>query len=800
MKIHILALSALLLGPLAMPRAQAQLLPYQLPPRAIAALADAPPMPQISFSPNGNWLLQLDQHELLTLADLGQPELRLAGLRINPAANSRSRMAYARMLRLRRLPDGKEVLVQGLPANARISNVQWSPDNNKIAFTHTTRTRLELWIVEVGSASARQVPNLSLNGVLGQPYEWVSDSKTLIARAVVGGRGTVPPPPEAAAAPVRTYDYPLLTPLDERRLDYYALNQVVRVGLDGRMAPLGQPGLIAQASPSPDGRYVLVRTYHRPYAYGQPLTRFPQRVQLLTMEGLVAKEVADLPATGPLPTTPDAVPAGPREFSWREDVPNTLFWVEAESGSANTAGTVHDRLLALPAPFEQPRELGTLPARLQRIYWSSEQLVLIGGRRQTDRQEGIWALDMAAGTPVQRLLEYSSQQTYTHPGTPALHRNQQGRPVLLIDGTGSTIYLLGQGASADGDRPFVDELNVRTRKTERWWRSEAPYYEQPLAILDPVERRFITRRESEQQGPNYYVRTGTSPQLQSLTQLPSPHDNLGSTPYKQLLRYQRPDGLLLTALLYLPAGYRKENGPLPTILEVAPTSSPDRLAAGQVRGSLHSYARYGWGSPLYWTSQGYAVLQNVVLPVLSATGQPTPAAYVQQLAQAATAALAEGQRLGFVDTARVAVLGQGRGAFLAANLLAHTHLFKAGIALTGTHAPLTLPLAGQPEQSGTWSAPEPTSLSVPFLFPDSVRTPLLVLPADLDGEAADFAGQNEQLYAATQRTMVRASYPTLPGEAHGYTARESLMQLLAEMNGWLSTHLGPGPAEPGKPN
>ncbi|WP_071595139.1 S9 family peptidase [Hymenobacter aerophilus] len=790
MRVHILtlALSALTVG-----RSLAQLLPYQLPPRPLVALADAPPMPRASFSPNGEWLMQLDMYERPTVFDQSQPELRLAGLRINTVVNSASRAAQVKALRLRRLPKGLELLVQGLPANARISNLQWSPDNTKIAFTHSTRDHLELWIVDVLSASARLVPNIFLNGALGMPYEWISDSKGLVVRAVVGGRGAAPVPEPTVAG--RQYEHPVKTPLAEQMLGYYALSQVVRVGLDNRMAPLGQPGLIAQASPSPDGRFVLVRSYRRPYPTTLPLERFPQRVQVLAMDGLLDKQLAELPAVETLPAGAGAVPTGPREFAWREDVPSTLFWVEAkDGGDPAQAAPVRDQLLTLAAPFEEPgRELAALPARFRRMYWSSDQLALVEATRLPDQKQIVWPLDLATKTLPKPLLEYSVRDAYTHPGTPVLQPNALGRPVLLTDRTGTGVYLFGAGASAEGDRPFVDELNVRTRAKQRWWRSEAPYFEQPVAILDPVRRVFITRRESDQQVPNYYLRTG--PKLVAITQFADPY--AGALPRTQPLRYLRPDGRPLAATLYLPSGYQTSDGPLPTILEASPALFADSTGASQTRGSRYLFARYEWGSPQYWTAQGYAVLQDVVLPQPPTDGTSS-ADYVQRLTKAAAAALAEGRRMGFVDTARVVVLGQGPGAFLATTLLADSRQFKAGIALAGLHSqPLPNRLPGQ-EQLVAPLAPAvryTEAPAAPFSLSDTLRRPLLVLPAGFDNLPASLAARTEQFYGELQRLGGKSvRYAALPGENHGYTARESLMQLLAEVNTWLDTYLKPATA------
>ncbi|MBT9393450.1 prolyl oligopeptidase family serine peptidase [Hymenobacter sp. NST-14] len=807
MKIH--CLTFLLCAGLAR-LAGAQDLPSQLPPRAIVALADAPAMPRVSFSSDGDWMLQMDVREMSSTPEASRPELRLAGLRINPVTNGPSRVTYISALRLRQLPNGKELLVQGLPANPRISNVQWSPDNSKLAFTHTSNNHVELWIVDVPSASARLVPNLFLNDVFGMPYEWVSDNKTLIARAVVGGRGDAPKPEEASTdpnvqqnlgrqAPARTYQDLLKTPVDERLFDYYTLSQPVKVGLDGRMAPLGQPGVIQQATPSPNGQYVLVRTRHRPYSYSLPVSRFPVRTQILNMEGLVVKEVADSPLADQVPTNFDAVPGGAREFSWREDAPATLFWVEAQDGGDPRAeAAVRDKLFSLPSPFtDKPQELAALPLRFRTIHWSSNKLALVEGYRWADRKETTWTLDLATKTSLLPLFEHSIQDAYTHPGKPVEQRNAQGRPVLLTDASGDVIYLIGNGASPEGDRPFVDELNVHTKKSQRWWRSEAPYYEMPVAILDASKSLFVTRRESPTESPNYYTRRGANPKITALTKLPNPYAGLGSF-QKQVLKYKRADGVDLTANLYLPVGYKKESGPLPTLLEAYPVEFKDKKDAGQVTGSPYSFPRLSWGSPVYWVTQGYAVLQGVSMPIVGEGSQQPNDTYVEQLTASAQAALDEGRRLGVVDTARVAVMGHSYGAFMTANLLAHTKLFKAGIARSGAYNRSPTPFGFQGEELAYWQTPEAYSAVSPFSFANGITAPLLLVQGDADSNSGNFALQNERFYEALKGNGATVRYVTLPSESHGYQARESIMPMLWEMNTWLNTYVkqyGAAPAE-----
>lgn len=775
----------------------AQVLPNQGPPKAIASLAEVTPTPKVSISPNGEWRLVLDVQEVVFTPDLMQTELRLGGLRINPRTNGQSRVSYATNLRLKQLPTGKELLVQGLPANARISEVTWSPDNTKIAFTHTKSNHIELWLVDVESASARMAPNIFLNGVFGSSYEWVSDSKTLLVRAIVGGRGEAPVvPAKSAAQPnaqpgTQAQQGWVKNPTDELLFNYYALSQVVKLSVDGRMQPMGSPGIIQQASPSPNGQFVLIKTRHRPFSNTLPVSFFPLRVEVLNMEGLVVKEVAELPIINTLPTSPDAVPAGPRNHNWREDAPATLYWVEAQDGgNPQTASATRDKILAMPAPFDsKPLEIAVLPLRFSNIYWGTDNLAIVQGQRWADHHQTTWTLDLATKTSLTVLFDRSTEDTYTDPGTPYVKRNELGRPVLATTPKGDIVYMFGNGASVDGDRPFVDELNVRNKKSVRWWRCEGNYYEVPVAILDANKHQLVTRRESVTETPNYFLREARSGRLTPITTFTNPNNSLSSFK-KQVIRYKLKlsDSAELTANMYLPATYKKEDGPLPTLLEAYP--APHRVK-GQVKGSPYMFSRLNWGSPVYWVTQGYAVLQGASMPMMREGMQEPDEAYTKQLVASAKAAIDEGQRLGIVDPKRVAVIGHKYGAGIAANLLAHSTLFRAGIMRTDNYDRFLAPFGYQGEDLPSNQAPAPEAYKsiLPFNSVSEVKAPLLILNGDFDNQASADANVLERFYKSVKDQGTVAQYGILPVESRGYATREAASYVLREVTSWLDTHM-----------
>ncbi|MBD2721479.1 prolyl oligopeptidase family serine peptidase [Hymenobacter armeniacus] len=815
-----LLLSATLL--LAAAVSQAQDFQYKTPPKAIQDLLLAPPTPRLSLASDGQTMALLQVQDFPTVAELAQPELRLAGLRFNPRTNGPSRVSYAVGIKLKKLPNGAEIDVKGLPAQARISSPSWSPDNRTMAFALTTPGsgadgKVELWVLDVASATARRLLAAPLNDAFGNSFEWVSDSKTLLARTVPAGRGTAPSADTAPTGPAvqesgggkksgaRTYQDLLKNPADERLFDYYATSQLMKVSLaDGAAQPLGQPGVIQTASPSPSGQFVLVRTRHRPYSYLLPISSFPQRIDVLDLgSGAVVKTVADLPLADNVPTNFDAVPTGPRNHAWRADVPATIAYAEAQDGGdPKVKADIRDKVYTLAAPFAGPaQELVALPMRFAGLTWGNDKLALADGYRWADRHQTTWQLNPSAPVGSLRVLfDGSEQDTYKNPGTPYEHRNAQGKFVLLTGGpSGQSIYLLGQGASPEGDRPFVDELDLASKKITRWWRSEAPVYEIPVAILDASgkKRTLLTRRESLTQNPNYYLRDATKKdKLTAVTKFANPYAAFGGSFQKQVLHYKRADGVDLTADLYLPQNYKKTDGPLPTLMEAYPVEFKDKSNAGQVSGSPYTFTRLSWASPVYWVTQGYAVLANASIPIVGEGSKEPNDTYTEQLVSSAKAAIDEGARLGVVDPTKVGVMGHSYGAFMTANLLSHSNLFKAGIARSGAYNRTLTPFGFQGEERTFWQAPEVYNAMSPFNYADKIKTPILLIHGEADNNSGTFPIQSERYYAALKGQGATARYVVLPAEAHGYAARENLLHMLWEMNTWLDKYVkAPNPPQ-----
>ncbi|MBL9201193.1 MAG: prolyl oligopeptidase family serine peptidase, partial [Opitutaceae bacterium] len=686
---------------------------YRTPSAALAAIVDAPLTPLVSISPDKANLLLLERPSLPPVAELAEPELRLAGLRINPATNGPSRDTYYTGIVVKPLAGGAERRIAGFPAEARITSLAWSRDSRHLAATVTLPQRLELWLVEIASARARRLTDRALNGVVDTPT-WVDDT-TLVVSLVPAGRGPAPAAPTVPTGPVvqenltgkrpaRTYADMLASAHDEALFEHYATAELALVSTSGKVSPLGLRGLIGNAAPSPDGRLLLVTTWSRPYSYLVPVTRFPTKITVHDRAGKLVHTVADLPLAESIPIPTGSVRTGPRGVTWRADAPATLSWMQAlDGGDAGREAALRDEWFTHAAPFAgAPLSQQKFAYRAAGVTWGDNQRALVTESwTKTRRIRTLVSNPSTPGAQATLLFDRSSEDRYNAPGTPVLARNAFGRLVLLTSADKSKLYYDGAGASPEGDRPFLDELDVATKQTRRLWRSTAPHYETFVAHLDDGMKRIITSRESVTEPANYFIRTlGVADDAQAvapLTQFPNPFPQFAAVK-KEVITYKRADGVALSGTLYLPPGRTPLDGPLPTLLWAYPREFKDADAAGQVKESPYRFIRVSPLGPLPFLLAGYAVLDDPTMPIIGA-GQTEPNdTYVPQLVASAKAAIDELVRRGVTDPKRVAVAGHSYGAFMTANLLAHSDLFAAGIARSGAYNRTLTPFGFQAEE------------------------------------------------------------------------------------------------------
>ncbi len=789
---------------------------YQKPPAAIEQLLDAPKEPLVRVSPDRKLLLIEQPSTFPTIAEVAEPRYRLAGLRFNPRSNGPSAETYSIGLSLQRIAGGPVKPVTGLPEKLKATHAMWSPDSRHVAFVEGAEAGgLELYVIDAATARARRVGTVRLNAVLGQPCEWMPDSAALLCRIIPGTRGQAPKISEVPTgpnvsenlgkvSPAPTYEDMLKTPGDEAIFEFYATAQLAVVPLAGAPKTLPVKGLIDDATPSPDGRFALVQALHRPFSYTVPAERFPRRAEVVTVKSGAVKELFDRPLVDNLPISRDAVEAGPRNYQWRSDAPATVVWVEAvDGGIPNPKATVVDRIVALPAPFEgKGTTIVETPMRVARggfgsargIEWGNEHLAIVTESRFSDRRTMMVAFDPSVQNKTKTLYAGSSQDRYHDPGRPLTVMNASGHMVLELTGDGQGIYFTSLGSSPTGDRPFVAVMPVTGGAEKILERSADPFYDDPVALLS--DDAVLIRRESETQSPNYFAAslTGSGEPVQ-VTKFASPFAGI-RMPTRQLLKYKRADGVDLTATLWLPAGYDKSQGPLPALVEAYPAEFKTRSAASQVSGSPNRFPSFGWGgSAVYFTQVGYAVLENASIPIIGEGKAQPNDTYVEQLVDGAKAAVNYSVALGVVDPKRVAVMGHSYGAFMTANLLAHTTIFRAGIARSGAYNRSLTPYGFQNEERTYWQDPDVYFKMSPFSYADKIKTPLLMIHGEADDNTGTYPIQSERFYAALKGQGATVRLVFLPLEAHHYAAHESVQHMLWEMDRWLDTYVKP-PVEP----
>jgi dipeptidyl aminopeptidase/acylaminoacyl peptidase len=651
-----------------------------------------------------------------------------------------------------------------------------------------------------------------LNPFLGWPVLWMPDQKTLLVRAVPEGQGPPPAQDEAPRGPSiqettgqkgasSTYELRdvLKSPKDEELFDYYAAAQLLLVdAASGRVTPLGKPALYAGVSPSPDGSRLLVVAIHRPYSYSTAHERFPREVDIWDASGRLVHHVASVPLADRVPIW--GVRTGPRDFTWRAAEPATLVWLEAlDGGDWKTQVPHRDRVMMLKAPFAgKPAEIMKVRDRVEGVWWGEQrELALVMSVDVIKHWTQLHAADFdKPQSPARLIWDMSSDEAYQHPGYPVMKTLPNGERVVLQDM--DAMYLDGQGASPEGDRPFLDRLDLKTLKKERLFRCDRSSYEEFYVWLDAQAGIFLTRRESPTDPPNFFVRTLSGPvpaapgeagresRLAPVTHFPDPTPQLRAIT-KRLVTYKRADGVDLSFTLYLPPGYQQGTR-LPAIVWAYPLDYADAKMAGQVTGSTHTFTRLGWPLHLFPLLEGYAVLDNPLMPVVGDANRIYDT-YMEQLVAGAKAAVDKAVELGVVDRDRIGITGHSHGGLMTVNLLAHSDLFRAGVARSGAYNRSLTSFGFQSERRTLWEAPEVYTKVSPFFHADQIKSPLLLIHGELDVNPGTVPMQSQQLFEAVRGNGGKARLVMLPFESHGYRAMESTEHVLYEMLAWFDKYV-----------
>lgn len=803
---------------------------YSQPPKPILDVMRTPSSPSPRLSPSGNRMMLVAWEDYPSIARVATPYLRLGGVRVEPKNHSKHDTPggygippSARSYELVRLPDGQSIKVD-LPAGGYIGAPIWSADGRQFAFERVTSDSVELWVGNAETGAVRQIQGVWLNQMLGNELRWMPDQKTLLVKLVPEKQGPPPPPPEVPVGPSiqesigrkgqsSTYETrdTLTNAHDEDLFDYYGTSQVALVdAATGAVTRLAGPDRHLQLSPSPDGQQLLVTTLHKPYSYVTTFDRFPRVVEVwdISQPANIAKHtIKDLPLADRVPI--QGVPLGPRGFMWSPKDPATLLWSEAlDGGDWNVKVPHRDKVMRQRAPFKvAPEELIRTEQRFSGLAWSEKQGVALLYEYDRNRR---WVRTFIVNPDDWKqspriLWDRSTDEMYADPGSPVYKVQSNGWPVFRQEG--DTVFLSGGGASTEGDRPFLDRLNLQTLKTERLWRCGKTEYEMFLDFMGTGSKQLLTWHQSPNDPPNVYIRTlgktikvengggNFESQRKAITRLTDPTPEVRQIK-KQLVKYKRADGLDLSFTLYTPPGY-KEGTRVPTILYAYPLDYADPSKAGQVSGSQYTFTRVR-GYRLLLLA-GYAIIDDASFPIV---GDPKKAydTYLEQLTADAKAAVDKAVEMGVADPNRIGVTGHSHGALMTANLVAHTNLFRAGVATSGAYNKTLTPFGFQSERRSVWEAPEAYKQASTFFYADKLKTPLLIMHGTDDANPGTTPQQSTRLYEAIRGNGGTTRLVMLPFEPHWYTARESNEHEIYEMLRWFDTYVKNGTPEnlPGK--
>jgi len=777
---------------------------YQIPKKELLDLIDVDLAPTVLRNTKNTVMVLLSRSTYKSIADLSRKELRIAGLRVDPKRFIGSRTTYYNKVELVDFEKGKtRLLVAGLPNKPQLTNFIWSPDEKMIAMTHTSDSSVELWILDVTTRKAKKLSSQPINATMGNSINWFKSSKELLVKLIPKDREdiidqsvVVPTGPKVTEnngekAQNRTYQDLIKNPTDAKNFTQLSRSEIYKIDLNGNKSHFLEARMYRGVSVSPDGKYVMVSFVKEPFSYLVPYYRFPTETHVYDLDAQLVKLISDNPLQEVLPKGFMAVSTNKRDIGWRKDKPSTIYYVGAlDKGNPEIKVPYRDALYEWEAPFGQKSILLTKTInRYAGIIWGNDLNAIIYDRWWNSRNSKTYTFSPSKpDIPARVIVDRNYQDRYSDPGDFVTRKGKYGENILALDGNNA--FLLGDGFSEKGQFPFLDQINLKSNKKNRTYQSTYTDKFEQLYDYDIIEKKLSIRIESKNEYPNYFTRSlDKKHTLKQQTFFENPFKNLENVG-KELISYKRKDGLDLSGILYTPEGFDKNNPKqLPMILWAYPREYKDKSSAAQKINNPNRFLYPSWGSPIYWVTQGYLVLDRAAFPIIGeGTDEPNDSFRTQLVANAEAAINAVVEK-GYADRNRIAVGGHSYGAFMVANLLSHSNLFAAGIARSGAYNRTLTPFGFQSESRSYWEAPEVYYTMSPFMHADKMKTPLLLVHGEADNNSGTYPLQSERYYNALKGLGATTRLVMFPKESHGYRAKETILHLIWEQDQWLEKYV-----------
>lgn len=779
-------------------------LEYQVPKKELLDLVDVDLAPTVLRNTKNTLMVLLSRSTYKSIADLSRKELRIAGLRVDPKRFIGSRTTYYNKVELIDFEKGDTpLLVEGLPNKPQLTNFIWSPDEKKIAMTHTSDSGVELWILDLSTRKAKKLSSAPINATMGNSINWLKNSKKLLIKLLPKGREEiidqsviVPTGPKVTEnngekAQNRTYQDLIKNPTDAKNFTQLSRSEIYTIDLNGNKSLFLDARMYREVSVSPNGHYVMVSFVKQPFSYLVPYYRFPTETHVYDMDAKLVKLISDNPLQEVLPKGFMAVSTYKRNIGWRKDQPSSLYYVEAlDKGNPEIKVPYRDALYEWEAPFDQkPSLLTKTKNRYAGVIWGNDFYAIIYDRWWNSRNSKTYLFSPSKpDSPARVIDDRNYQDRYSDPGDFVTRKGKYGENILALDG--NKAFLIGDGFSEKGQFPFLDQIDLNTTTKNRIYESTFTDKFEQLFDFDINEKKLSVRIESKSEYPNYFTRSlDDKNTLVQQTFFENPFKSLKNVG-KELLSYKREDGLDLSGILYTPEGFNKENPKqLPMILWAYPREYKDKSSAAQKTNNPNRFLYPSWGSPIYWVTQGYVVLDRAAFPIIGEDTDEPNDSFRSQLVANAEAAINAVVAKGYADRDRIAVGGHSYGAFMVANLLSHSNLFAAGIARSGAYNRTLTPFGFQSESRSYWEAPEVYYTMSPFMHADKMKTPLLLVHGEADNNSGTYPLQSERYYNALKGLGATTRLVMFPNESHGYRAKESILHLIWEQDQWLEKYV-----------
>ncbi|MFA5573792.1 MAG: prolyl oligopeptidase family serine peptidase [Brumimicrobium sp.] len=776
---------------------------FQLPTEEILQLADYQRPPSTFMDSKKETMIFVYRPTYKALEEISQDEMKLGGIRINPKTNISSTVSYAENLKIRRKNDRTEQQVKNLPKNPKLAYFSISPDEKYLAFTHTTNNGVELWTVDMETVVAKKITDDNLNANLGRPFSWHRDSKGFLVNVLPDERPSLlnsdndlPSGPTVATSTGevsqnRTYQDLLKNPLDEQNFETLTTSFLVNYDLNGTSSQfIEKSGIFASKSFSPDGNYIMITEVLRPFSYMVPYNRFPMKTTVYNMDGKVVKVVNEVPLNEIQPKGFSSTRKGKRSMNWRPDLSATLYFVKAlDEGDQSIEVEFRDEVFTWEAPFDtEPKSLLKLNNRYAGFNWGDKNNAFVYEFWYDTRNiKSHW---VNPSTSEMKLWnDRNFQDIYNNPGDFYTTNNEFNLSTLFIQD--NKAYLIGDGHTKKGQFPFIDELNLGNLKSKRLFTVQTKDRKEDIVdILNIKKNEILIMDQSPSDYPNFYKKNFKSGKMTPLTNNKNPFESLKDV-YKEVITYQREDGVELTGTLYLPANYdrKSKKEKLPLLIWAYPREYKDKSTAGQSSQNPNSFTYPYYGSFVYWVTKGYAVLDDAAFPIVGEGENEPNDSFIEQLVANGKAAIDAVDNLGYIDRSKVGVGGHSYGAFMTANLLTHSDLFACGIARSGAYNRTLTPFGFQSEQRNYWDNPDIYNTMSPFMNADKMKTPMLLVHGEEDNNSGTYTEQTKRYFAALKNLGAPVRMVLLPKESHGYVAKENILHLLYEQDVFLEKYL-----------